>query len=80
MEVFDDQLGVYDIDQMPTGRPRYARSGSALFSLTAHTRLVWAPSMERCLRRRELGAAMGLPTAPALACAYGMPCVTMEHL
>ena len=43
LRIFGDSGAIYDLDQTPTGRPRLARSGSALFTLTAHTRLAWCP-------------------------------------
>ena len=40
LRVFKDRAGVYDLDQLPRGRPRRARAGCSLFGLTAHTRNV----------------------------------------
>ena len=80
IRVFGDRLGVYDLDQLPRGRPRYAQAGSPLFGLTAHTRNVWSPAANRCLRRGELAAAMGIPCHPALAAVYGMPALSFDQL
>ena len=49
-------------------------------SFSQHTPDTWCPAMNRCLRRSELGAAMGLPTHPALSCTYGMQHIFFEHL
>ena len=62
---FRDRDGAYDLDQLPDGRPRYVAAGRPLFGLTAHTRMVWSPAADRCLRRSELAAAKGVPCHPA---------------
>ena len=80
LEAFNDGSAIYDLDQTPLGRPRVARQGQPLFTLTAHTRMAWAPAEGRCLRRAELGAAMGLPTHEALACRYGTSVLQFDHL
>ena len=80
VDVFQDSTAVYDLDQLPTGRPRKAAAGSPLFILTEHTRLVWSPTEKRCLRRAELGAAMCLPAHAAIATRYGSHVVTFESL
>ena len=80
VRVFGDELGVYDLDQLPEGRPRYAKHGAPLFGLTAHTRMVWSPKLGRCMRRSELAAAMGLPAHPALGCTYGMHPLFFDNL
>ena len=69
---FKDHDSIYDLDQLPRGRPRRARAGCPLFGLTAHTRNAWSPRMDRCLRCAELAAFMAIPSDPALACVYGM--------
>ena len=79
LRIFGDSGAIYDLDQTPTGRPRLARSGSALFTLTAHTRLAWCPEEGRALRRSELAAAQGLPSHPALACAPGIGTVDFDR-
>lgn len=78
--VFKDKGAAYDLDQLPTGRPRRAHAGAPLFGLTAHTRQVWSPGVDRCLRRSELAASMGIPSHLALAIEYGMTEVSFDHL
>ena len=80
LDVFGDTDAIYDLDQLPRGRPRLARKDCPLFTLTAHTRLAWSPTENRCLRRAELGAAMGLPTHPGIACSYGTKVLSFDHL
>ena len=72
LRLFGDRHGVYDLNQMPRGRPRRARAGCAFVWLTAHARNVWSPAEGRRLRRSEVAAAMGVPCHPALAAAYGV--------
>ena len=79
LRIFGDSGAIYDLDQTPTGRPRLARSGLALFTLTAHTRLAWCPEEGRALRRNELAAAQGLPSNPALACALGIGTIDFDR-
>ena len=79
LRVFGDRHGVYDLDQLPRGRPRYTQANCPLFGLTAHTRNVWSPAANRCLRRGELAAAMGIPCHPALAASYGIAPLSFDH-
>ena len=77
---FSFTSGIYDLDQLPLGRPRHALDGTPLFTLTSHTRLAWSPGMPRCLRRNELALGMGLPSHPAVGCIYGSPVLNFEGL
>ena len=77
---FRDRDGAYDLDQLPDGRPRHVAAGRPLVGLTAHTRMVWSPNANRCLRRSELAAVMGVPCHPALSIAYGLPPLSFDHL
>ena len=79
-EIIGDRDGVYDLGQLPRGRPRYAWAGAPLFWLTAHTRMIWSPRAGRCLRRQELAAAMGIPGHPALVSTYGLSPICLDHL
>ena len=72
LQAFRDRAGVFDLDPLPDGRPRYAAAGRPLFGLTAHMRMVWSPAADLCLRRSELAAAMGVPCHPALSISYGL--------
>ena len=80
LRVFKDKLSIYDLDQLPRGRPRRARPGAPLFGLTAHTRNCWSHAFGRSLRRDELAASMGLPSHPALSSRYGMQHISFEGL
>ena len=80
MRVFKNQEGVYDLDQLPRGRPRRARAGCSLCGLIAHTRNVWSPAEGRTLRRSELAAAMGIPAHTALASTYGIQPLEFDRL
>ena len=79
-KLFSGASGIYDLDQLPYGRPRHAKDGQPLFTLTAHTRLAWAPAEARCLRRNELALAMGLPSCTAVGSVYGSPVLDFEGL
>ena len=80
LQKFCDRDGAYDLDQLPDGRPRYVAAGRPLFGLTAHTRMVWSPAVNRFLRRSELAAAMEIPCHPALSIAYGLPPLSFDYL
>ena len=75
LQVFGDGQGVYDLDQLPRGRPRYTPAGCPLFGFTARTRDVWSPAANRCLRRGELAAAMG-GTLPPCTRSYLWDCAS----
>ena len=77
LQKFNEKAGAYDLDQCCW---RLCCWGRPLFGLTAHTRMVWSPSADRCLRRSELAAAMGVPCHPALSIAYGLPAMSFDHL
>ena len=80
LQKFRDQDGAYDLDQLSAGCPRYVAAGLLLFGLTAHTSMVWSPSVDRRLRRSELPAAMRVPCHLVPSISYGLPPMSFDHL
>ena len=78
IRTFGEIGAVYDLDQLPHGRPRRSRPGEPLFTLTAHTRLAWCAEEGRALRRNELALGQGLRSHSALGCVLGSSVLDFE--